>query len=130
TVDNVSESMVGREAFIGLYKAGAGRSEPIVRKKLTKGENTVQLQLPDDIGGFEVRVIKDGTKPDETIAAKAKLTIKGLKCPSCGQENQTSLKGCAKCGATLLPGKCNECGYTDNPPGAEYCEICGAKRSA
>jgi len=131
TVNNVSESMVRNEAFVGLYKEGAGRSDPIVRKKLTKGEFYVQLQLPDDIGGFEVRVFKDGTKPDgQTAAAVAKLRIKGLTCPSCGTDNPTALKECAKCGATLQPGKCNECGYTDNPPGAEYCEICGAKRSA
>ena len=129
TVTDVSAMMASNEAFIGLCKAGAG-NDPVFRKNLQKGENCVQIQLPDDIGEFVVRVIKDGKNPGGPAAAEAKLLIKGLKCPSCGIDNRTSLKECSKCGATLLPGKCNECGYTDNPPGAEYCDICGAKRSA
>jgi hypothetical protein len=130
-VNNISERMVQSEAFIGLHKAGTGHTEPIFRKKLEKGENYVQIQLSEDIGGFEVRVFKDGTKHDDlTTVAEAKLWVKGITCPSCRLENQVAQKECVKCGTTLQPGKCSVCGYTDNRPEAEYCDICGSKRSA
>jgi hypothetical protein len=130
-VNNISEKMVRNEAFIGLYKAGAGNEQPIFRKKLEAGESWVPVQLSEDIGLFELRVFRDGTKPDEqTPAAAAKLRVKGLTCPSCGLENSVSVKECVKCGAALQPGKCQACGYTDNKPGSEYCDICGARLSA
>lgn len=99
----------------------------------------VDLREEEDI---QLESVRDGAPQMEPLGSSLKMTtilhqaeadrpiqpiIQTNKpiCPSCGYENQTTVKFCNECGTALpIPGKCKSCDH-QNKPSAKFCSECG-----
>ena len=51
-----------------------------------------------------------------------------IRCPACGEQNDSAQRFCGTCGSALQPA-CRACGQ-ENPPGFQFCGACGAELAA
>jgi len=76
SVEDITQEMIDNGAWIGTFKAGAGNEDDYTWAFFENtGSYTVELGVPDEIGNFELRFFKNGTKEAASLIYKIPFTV-------------------------------------------------------
>jgi tRNA(Ile2) C34 agmatinyltransferase TiaS len=139
---------VGYEGVVADV-ADKNLTHPIVRLLFDPQGNridAIQVDLRDE-EDIQLESVREGAPQIEPLGSSQKVVtilnqaeadrplqpiIEQQKplCPSCGYENQLSVKFCSECGTGLpIPGKCKSCDHQNNLS-AKFCSECGIPLNA